>query len=121
LPIWPGPRVSPALEGVDTLFVHPRAVGGNAEKLLALAAERGVRRVVAPLSLQGVPPGAAARGMVANGLPEAFATALMARYARGAGQPATVADDVEEILGRPARTFAQFVGDHADAFQPEAS
>jgi uncharacterized protein YbjT (DUF2867 family) len=40
VPIWPGPRVSPALEGVDTLFVHPRAVGGNAEKLLALAAER---------------------------------------------------------------------------------
>jgi hypothetical protein len=78
--------------------------------------------VIRPLSLQGVPPGAAARGLVANGLPEAFATALMARYARGAGQPATVTDDVEEILGRPARTFAQFVGDHhADAFQPEAS
>lgn len=230
-----------ALEGVDALFVHPRAVGKNAGKLLALAAENGVRRVVAlsamnvdddpahqpsrmngdlnkevedevvssglpwvavransfamnaigmfgaqvragdvvrapyanfaeapiheldlaavighallgddldgrripvtgpqsltheemvaviaavvdrPLSFQEVPPEAAARGMVANGLPEAFVTALMARYARGAGQPAIVTDDVEQILGRPARTFAQFVADHADAFRPEVS
>jgi uncharacterized protein YbjT (DUF2867 family) len=230
-----------ALEGVDALFVHPRAVGENAGKLLALAAENGVRRVVAlsamnvdddpahqpsrmngdlnkevedevvssglpwvavransfamnaigmfgaqvragdvvrapyanfaeapvheldlaavishalladdldgrripvtgpqsltheemvavigavvdrPLSFQEVPPEAAARGMIANGLPEAFVTALIARYTRGAGQPATVTHEVEQILGRPARTFAQWVADHADAFQPEAS
>src|SRR5882757_7709883 len=36
-----------ALEGATALFVHPRAVGENAGKLLALAAEQGVRRVVA--------------------------------------------------------------------------
>ena len=36
----------PVLDGADALFVHPRAVGDNAGKLLALAGEAGVRRVV---------------------------------------------------------------------------
>ncbi len=230
-----------ALEGASALFVHPRAVGENAGKLLALAAEQGVRRVVAlsatnvdddpayqpsrsngdrnkevedavadsglpwvavrantfavntigmfgaqvragdvvrgpyanfaealihesdlaaviahalldddldgrrvpvtgPQSLtheelvavigevigrslrfEEVPPEAAARGLVANGVSEGFAAALMSRYARGAGQPALVTDEVEQILGRPARTFAEWVTDHADAFRAVAS
>ena len=233
--------VAPALEGASALFVHPRAVGESAAKLLALAAEKGVQRVVVlsainvdddpayqpsrlngdrnkevedavagsglpwvavrassfainaigmfgaqvraggvirapyadfaeapiheadlaaviaralvddnldgrripvtgpqslthqdmvavigevigrPLSFQEVPPEMAARGLVANGLPEAFVNALMARYARGAGKPAPVTDEVERILGRPARGFAQWVADHADAFQAVAS
>lgn len=33
--------VAPALEGASALFVHPRAVGESAAKLLALAAEKG--------------------------------------------------------------------------------
>jgi uncharacterized protein YbjT (DUF2867 family) len=233
--------LAPALEGVSALFVHPRAVGENAGKLLALAAEKGVRRVVAlsainvdddpayqpsrlngdrnkevedavagsglpwvavrsssfavntigmfgaqvragdvvrgpyanfaealihesdlaaviahalldndldgrrvrvtgpqsltheelvdvigevigrPLRFEEVPPEAAARGMATNGVSEAFAAALMARYARGAGQPALVTDDVDQILGRPARTFAAWVTDHANAFRAVAA
>jgi uncharacterized protein YbjT (DUF2867 family) len=229
-------EVAPALEGATALFVHPRAVGDSAAKLVALAAEKGVRRVVVlsainvdddpayqpsrsngdrnkevedavaggglpwvavrassfasnaigmfgaqvragdvirapygdfaeapiheadlaaviacalvdsnldgrriavtgprsvthekmvavigevigrPLSFQQVPPDLAVRGMVANGLPEDFVGALMARYERGAGKPAPVTDEVERILGRPARSFAQWVADHADAF-----
>ncbi|MDR3031690.1 MAG: NAD(P)H-binding protein [Kitasatospora sp.] len=35
-----------ALDGVEALLLAPRAVGGAAAELLALAAERGVRRVV---------------------------------------------------------------------------
>lgn len=233
--------VAPALEGASALFVHPRAVGESAAKLLALAAEKGVRRVVVlsainvdddpayqpsrlngdrnkeveaavadaglpwvavrassfatnaigmfgaqvragdvvrapyanfaeapihesdlaaviarglvdddldgrripvtgpqsvthqemvavigevigrPLRFQEVPPELAARGLVANGLPEAFVDALMARYARDAGKPARVTDEVERILGRPASSFAQWVADHADAFRAVAS
>ncbi|TDO52349.1 uncharacterized protein YbjT (DUF2867 family) [Kribbella sp. VKM Ac-2527] len=229
--------LAPALDGVSALFVHPRAVGENAGKLLALAAEHGVRRVVAlsainvdddpayqpsrlngdrnkevedavvgsglpwvavrpsafatnvvgmfgaqlrageivrgpyadfaeafvhevdlaeviaralldesldglripvtgpqslthseivavigevlgrPVRFEEVPPQVAARGLVAHGLAEAFVSALMARYARGAGQPALVTDGVEQVLGRPARTFADWVADHAAAFQ----
>lgn len=33
--------------GVEAVFLHPRAFGDSADRLLALAAERGVRRVVA--------------------------------------------------------------------------
>jgi uncharacterized protein YbjT (DUF2867 family) len=226
-----------ALEGVSTLFVHPRAVGESAGKLMAMAAEHGVRRVVVlsainvdddpayqpsrqngdrnkevedavtasglpwvavrsstfavnaigmfgaqaragdvvrgpyanfaeasiheadlaaviahallhddldgrripvtgpesltheeqvavigkvlgrPLRFLEVPSEAAAAGMIARGIPEAFVTALMARYARGAGLPAEVTDELEQILGRPARTFAEWVGDHAQVFR----
>jgi uncharacterized protein YbjT (DUF2867 family) len=233
--------VAPALEGASALFVHPRAVGESAGKLLALAAEKGVRRVVVlsainvdddpayqpsrlngdrnkeveeavaggglpwvavrassfaanaigmfgaqvragdvvrapyanfaeapihesdlaaviaralvdddldgrripvtgpqsltheemvadigevigrPLRFEEVPPEIAARGLVANGLSEAFVAALMARYERGAGEAAPVTDEVERILYRPARSFAQWIADHADAFGAEAS
>ncbi|HZX02584.1 NAD(P)H-binding protein [Kribbella sp.] len=68
-----------------------------------------------PLRFEEVPAEAAVRGMVANGLPEAFAHALMDRYAHGLAAAPT--DTVEQVLGRPARTFAQWVAEHRDAFQ----
>jgi hypothetical protein len=43
--------------------------------------------------------------------------ALLARYARGVGQPAPVSGEVERILGRPARTYARWAADHAAAFR----
>lgn len=45
-PSKPG-AMTRALDGVGSLFVHPRAVGDAARDLVALAAEHGVRRVVA--------------------------------------------------------------------------
>ncbi|MET9315527.1 hypothetical protein ABZX12_27240 [Kribbella sp. NPDC003505] len=47
---------------------------------------------------------------------EEFVSALMARYERGAGQPAEVTDEVRRVLVRPARNFGQWVADHAGAF-----
>ena len=72
-----------------------------------------------PLRYQEIPPEVAKQGMVQQGIPEAFVEALMARYAREVGQPAPVTGEVERILGRPARTFAEWVADHADAFRNE--
>ncbi|MFG3052319.1 NAD(P)H-binding protein [Kitasatospora sp. NPDC048239] len=50
-PGWTRPtdrlRSAPALEGATALLLHPRAVGGGASALVALARERGVRKVVA--------------------------------------------------------------------------
>jgi uncharacterized protein YbjT (DUF2867 family) len=74
-----------------------------------------------PLRFEEVPAELAARGLVANGLPEAFVNALMARYERDAGKPAPVTDEVERVLDRPARSFAQWVADHADVFQAVTS
>jgi uncharacterized protein YbjT (DUF2867 family) len=73
-----------------------------------------------PLRYVEVPPEAAARGMVEHGLPGAFVKALMARYAnhlQRAQHPPT--GEVEKILGRPARSFAEWVADHAGTFESQ--
>ena len=57
------------------------------------------------LRFEEVPSQFAAQGLIAHGLPEPFVTASMERYERGAGRPAQVTDEVEQILGRPALTF----------------
>ncbi|HEX6682636.1 MAG TPA: hypothetical protein VF062_07575 [Candidatus Limnocylindrales bacterium] len=54
--------------------------------------------------------------MIRNGLDARFVRALMARYQREMQQPAMVTDEVEKILGRPARTFAAWVTDHQGAW-----
>ena len=70
-----------------------------------------------PLRFQEISPEAARQGMVQYGLPEPFVQALMARYATEVSQPAPVTGEVERVLGRPARTYAEWVADHATAFQ----
>jgi uncharacterized protein YbjT (DUF2867 family) len=72
-----------------------------------------------PLRYQELPPEVAKQGMIQQGIPEAFVEALMARYAREVGQPAPLSGEVERILGRPARTYAEWVADHADDFRNE--
>ncbi len=74
-----------------------------------------------PLRFQEVEPEVLKRGMIANGFAEPFVTALLARYAREVGQAAPVTGEVERILGRPARSYAQWVADHADAFRASGS
>ncbi|MGI5227980.1 NAD(P)H-binding protein [Actinoallomurus sp. CA-142502] len=70
-----------------------------------------------PLKYVEIPPVAVRQGMVQRGIPEPFVDALMARYARGTGPAEAVTGEVERILGRPARTYAEWVADHAAAFQ----
>jgi uncharacterized protein YbjT (DUF2867 family) len=70
-----------------------------------------------PLRFQEIPAPVAAKGMLANGLPEPFVTAMMARYAAHLVRPQfPPTPEVEKILGRPARTFAEWAGDHAAEF-----
>ncbi|NUT46353.1 MAG: NAD(P)H-binding protein [Saccharothrix sp.] len=69
-----------------------------------------------PLRHQEIPPDQAGEHLIRAGLPPAFVHALMARYARGAGLPATVTDEVHRILGRPARTLARWAADHTHLF-----
>jgi uncharacterized protein YbjT (DUF2867 family) len=74
-----------------------------------------------PLRYQEIPPEQAIAHFVRAGLPEPFAHALMARYARGAGLPATVTGEVDKILRRPARTYPDWVADHLDMFTGDHS
>jgi uncharacterized protein YbjT (DUF2867 family) len=69
------------------------------------------------LRYQELPPEVVRQNMVQHGLPDAFVDALLARYAREVGQAAPVTGEVERILDRPARTYAEWVADHADAFR----
>lgn len=69
------------------------------------------------LRFSEVPAPAAAAGMVAHGQRPEFVAALMARYERENGRPAHVSGDVEKVLGRPARAFADWVADHAEYFR----
>jgi hypothetical protein len=41
----------------------------------------------------------------------------MARYANEVGRPAPLSGEVEKALGHPARTYAEWVADHAAAFR----
>jgi hypothetical protein len=70
-----------------------------------------------PLRYEEISPSQAAEGIIALGLPRPFADAMMARYARELENPYPVTDGVERILGRPARSYAEWVVDHAMAFQ----
>jgi uncharacterized protein YbjT (DUF2867 family) len=70
-----------------------------------------------PLRYQEIPAEAFKQGMTQRGLRQPFVDALVARYARGIGPAEAVTDEVQRILGRPARTYSEWVADHAAAFQ----
>lgn len=69
------------------------------------------------LRYQEIPAEVFKQGMVARGAPRAFVDALLARYARGVGPAEAVTDEVEKVLGRPARTYADWVAGHTTAFR----
>jgi uncharacterized protein YbjT (DUF2867 family) len=63
-----------------------------------------------------IPAEVAHRVAVERGANAEFTKALFARYAREEGKPAYVSVEVEKVLGRPARSFAEWVADNADRF-----
>lgn len=80
----------------------------------ALAVELG-----RPVTAIDVDPATAKAGMLANGMDPA----AVAMIERGwdlvrAGGGAAVTDTVEQVLGRPPGTFAEWVRDHRAAFEP---
>jgi len=72
-----------------------------------------------PLRYQEIEPEVVKRGMIANGFSAPFVGALLARYTREVGQAAPRTGAVAQILGRPARSYAAWVADHAAAFRTE--
>lgn len=67
-----------------------------------------------PLRYQEVPAQVAAQAMVDRCLPEPFVTALLARYARGDGQPELVTDEVDATADA-AEHAALLVADAGEA------
>jgi uncharacterized protein YbjT (DUF2867 family) len=77
--------------------------------VIAAALGRDVR-------FEQVPPQAALEAMVSNGLPQPIAEGVLNVRARTVGHEAFVSSAVDELTERPARSFAQWAADHAEAF-----
>ena len=55
--------------------------------------------------------------MITQGLAEEIPDRLLGSLAHYAKQPGPSSDTVQQVLGRPALTFAQWAAGHAAAFQ----
>jgi uncharacterized protein YbjT (DUF2867 family) len=64
-----------------------------------------------------LPPAQVRQAMLAQGLPEDVPDRLLGSLADYARQSGPKSDTVEQVLGRPALTFAAWVAEHAAAFQ----
>ena len=68
-----------------------------------------------------VPPAVAREGLVASGMPDWLVQHLDGAFAKfRAGEFAATTDTVAVLTGRPPRSIADFLTDHADAFAPIA-
>ncbi|GAB4584892.1 hypothetical protein [Nocardia sp. IFM 10818] len=70
-----------------------------------------------PIDVVDIPHEVAREHMIASGMSAEFADGALAGqvYAR-AGRNATVTGDVERVLGRAPRGYAEWAWDHAPAF-----
>jgi uncharacterized protein YbjT (DUF2867 family) len=82
------------------------------EQMVAAVAEAIGR----PVRFEQIPREAALQAMTQNGLPEPIAQSVLTLQERSVGHPAPVTPAVEEVTGHPARSFAEWAADHAQAF-----
>ncbi|MBO8186516.1 NAD(P)H-binding protein [Streptomyces spirodelae] len=99
-----GSGATPVLTGPESLT--------QAEQLRLIAEATG-----RSLRFEEIPQEEARAGMVADGIPAGIADVLLDMAARSVDTPAEVSPGVEELTGRPARTFAQWARDHAADFR----
>ena len=69
------------------------------------------------LSFEELPPEQLRQAMLAQGLPEDVPDRLLGSLADYAKQPGPSSDTVEQVLSRPALTFAEWAAEHAAAFR----
>jgi uncharacterized protein YbjT (DUF2867 family) len=69
-----------------------------------------------PLRYQEIPAAVMRERFVGLGFPAEFGDAYVAMLEATVDAPAVVTDHVEQILGRPAKSFAEWVAEHAAAF-----
>jgi uncharacterized protein YbjT (DUF2867 family) len=99
-------------EGQVYTLTGPEALSA-AEQVAIIGAAIGRR-----LEFVDVSPDAASRELAKAGMPERMIAALLAAWALvRAGHGTRVTTTVEQLLGRPARTFAAWAERHADAFR----
>ncbi|MFE9410065.1 NAD(P)H-binding protein [Streptomyces sp. NPDC006704] len=101
----------PELRGRSYHLTGPASL--SAAEQVAIVGETSGR----PLTVNTV-SGAAWKESVAEFMPGSVADALLGYFASHDGRPDAVTSAVEELTGHPARTFASWAREHADAFRP---
>ncbi|MFI6687521.1 NAD(P)H-binding protein [Streptomyces sp. NPDC050485] len=102
---------TPELRGRAYHLTGP-ASHSAAEQVAALAEAAG-----RPITVNTV-TGEAWKESMAEYIPPSVADSLLSYFAASEGRPDTVTTAVEELTGHPARTFAAWAGENADAFRP---
>ncbi len=100
--------------GREYLVTGPEALTVG-DKVTALAAARG-----ADVELVELTEEQALENWRAQGMAEDVMAFLISVYRDTPPEGRTVTDTVEKVTGRPARTFAQWAGEHADHFRAGA-
>lgn len=102
--------LSDELVGQQIPLTGPQAFT-NAELVAVIGAV-----VDRPLVYREIPPGVVRQRFIGLGFTAEFADAYLALLADTLDRPAVVTRDVEKVLGRSARTFAQWVSRHRSLF-----
>ncbi|MFC9440574.1 NmrA family NAD(P)-binding protein [Nocardia sp. NPDC057030] len=74
------------------------------------------RAVGRDIAFAAITPEQAIERLMATGVPRADAEYVIGWYAEPSAESTTVVDTVEKVTGRPARTFEEWVDEHADRF-----
>jgi len=105
--------ITPALVGQRPVLTGPESL--TQEQMVLTIGEMLGR----PVDYVEIDPGAAKRVMLERGFPfpPELIDRLHALLANAVGHPAETTRTIEEILGRPALTFASWVREHAEDFR----
>jgi uncharacterized protein YbjT (DUF2867 family) len=106
--------VRPDLDGATPNLTGPQSLTQRAQ-VDAIAEAIG-----RPLRIQALEPDEA-RAHFGRFMPAPFVEIMLHYWAGAVDHPTTVTPDVEQVLGRPALTFAQWARDHAADFAPTAA
>jgi uncharacterized protein YbjT (DUF2867 family) len=123
-----------AYGGAKTFSIHERDIAevavqalttNHAEQTLVLSGPEAISElekvqligeaIGRSLVWEEVPPEMISRAMRAQGLPESVAERMLAYLSDCIQQPEPSTDTVQQVLGRPAFSFAQWASDHADS------
>ncbi|MFC4334915.1 NAD(P)H-binding protein [Salininema proteolyticum] len=97
------------LLGRKPVLTGPEVIS-NAEMVDAIGKAMG-----RPLRYHEITPRQTVEAMAAMELPPALAASFLARFVALEDEPPVVTDEIEGILGRPARTYGEWAADHAGA------
>ena len=103
--------VNPAHAGHSYVLTGPQSLTQRAKVRLIGEA------IGKELSFEELPPERLRQAMLAQGLPEDVPERLLGSLADYAKQPGPSSNTVEQVLSRPALTFAEWAAEHAAAFR----